>query len=346
MAGPSFCVALTGATGFVGRHVLPQLLAAGHRVRVLVHDPARLTTQDARIQPVTGDLFGDAALAQALSKGADAVVHLVGIIMEQPIKGQTFKRIHLQATQRLLAAAQAAGIKRWVHMSALGSRPDAVSDYHRTKWVAEEAVRASGMEWTIFRPSVIHGPDGEFVAMAKGFWCNRTPPFVPYFSAKPSIRDMMASIAAGPTVLGPIWPGNWPKKGDWKPYVSNAPAGRLQPVWVEDVATCFARALALRRTIGETYPLGGPEIYSWPQFFMACRRYLPGARPKPVVPIPVWSAKLLTRMVPAFLLPFNRDQVIMSQEDSICQISKAQDDFEIELASFEATFAEYAGQIS
>ena len=309
MAKSSLCVALTGATGFVGRHVLPRLLMAGHRVRVLARDPGRLSTTDARVHCVKGDLFDVVAVSE-LVRGADAVVHVVGIIMENPRRGQTFERVHVSATRNLIDAAQAAGVRRWVHMSALGSRPDAVSRYHHTKWEGEQLVRGSGLEYTIFRPSIIHGPDGEFMQMVKGFCCNAFPPFMPYFGAG---------------VLG------------------QGGAGRLQPVWVEDVAQCFSAALTNPHAVGETYPLGGPDIYNWSQLYTTCQKHLPCAKPrrKPLA-VPVWYASLLAGK-PG--VPFNRDQVIMSQEDSVCQTGKAQEHFSLEFAAFEPTFARYADQI-
>lgn len=93
-------------------------------------------------------------------KGADAIVHLVGIIAEWGT--QTFDQVHVELTRNLVAAASIAGIGRWVHMSALGTRPDARARYHQTKWQAEELVRAGLPSWTIFRPSIIYGAEDEF----------------------------------------------------------------------------------------------------------------------------------------------------------------------------------------
>src|SRR4030095_206610 len=79
-----------------------------------------------------------------------------------------FDALHTRATQNMLAVARAAEVKRFLHMSALGTRPDAQSRYHRTKWAAEQAVRISGLDWTIFRPSVIFGRGDELVSMLAG----------------------------------------------------------------------------------------------------------------------------------------------------------------------------------
>ena len=101
----------------------------------------------------------------ACVEGCAAVIHLVGIIREHPARDVTFERLHIQATVNMLDVARRAGAKRYLQMSALGTRPDARSRYHATKWQAEEAVRASGLDWTIFRPSIIFGPGDEFVSM-------------------------------------------------------------------------------------------------------------------------------------------------------------------------------------
>ncbi len=303
------CVALTGGSGFVGRHVLARLLVSGIRIRALVRDPQRLSVCDAKVHAVRGDLFDRSALEE-LVDGADAVVHLVGVIMEIPRKGQTFDRVHRVGTENLVAAAKKTRVKRWVHMSALGTRPNAVSRYHLTKWAGEQAVRDSGIDYTIFRPSLIHGPDGEFMQMVKGFCTNVFPPFMPYFGA------------------GLLGQGG---------------AGKLQPVWVEDVARCFVESLTNPRTVNETYPMGGPDRYTWPGLYTTCHKYIPGAvagrKPRA---IPAWYAKLIAKMPFA---PFNADQVVMSQEDTICPIEKVQDHFRFELAAFEPTLAGYADKI-
>jgi len=152
-------VLVSGGSGFVGREVVRQLVAAGHRVRVLSRGFRRL---DPAVRSVRGSVLDPGCLPEACA-GCDAVVHLVGIISE--IGGQTFERVHVDGTRNILAAARAAGVPRFIHMSALGTRPDAVARYHRTKWAAEESVRASGLDWTLFRPSLVFGPGDHFVGL-------------------------------------------------------------------------------------------------------------------------------------------------------------------------------------
>ncbi len=158
-------VFVTGATGFVGRAVIQALRAEGCSVRCLVR---RGSERDLRglgaIERVEGDVLARQTLDDGMA-GCDAVVHLVGIIREQPAVGATFERVHVQGTVNVLEAAVATGVRRYLHMSALGTRLEARSRYHRTKWLAEEAVRGCALPWTIFRPSIIFGRGDEFVTM-------------------------------------------------------------------------------------------------------------------------------------------------------------------------------------
>lgn len=114
---------------------------------------------------VTGDILDEDALARAAA-GCGATAHLVGIIQER--RGASFETIHVTGTERVIAATRAAGASRFLYLSSLGAEPDSRTRYHQTKWAAENAVRASGLDWTILRPSVIIGPRGEFTDMLLG----------------------------------------------------------------------------------------------------------------------------------------------------------------------------------
>jgi NADH dehydrogenase len=109
-----------------------------------------------------GDCLDRNALPQAAA-GCDAVIHLVGIIREFPGRGVTFERIHVQATQNVVDAARSAGARRYLHMSALGARPEPADPYHVTNYRADEYVINSGLAYTIFRPSVIYGPGDQSI---------------------------------------------------------------------------------------------------------------------------------------------------------------------------------------
>lgn len=156
---------MTGATGFVGHAVIQALRAHGYAVRCLVRRGSELDLRGLEaIERVEGDVMSPDALERDMS-GCDTVVHLVGIIREERATVSTFERVHTQGTINVLEAAAATGVRRYVHMSALGARPGARSRYHQSKWAAEEAVRACPIPWTIFRPSIIYGRGDQFVTM-------------------------------------------------------------------------------------------------------------------------------------------------------------------------------------
>jgi NADH dehydrogenase len=161
-------VFVTGATGFVGRAVIHALRSEGYMVRCLVRRGSERDLQGfGAIERVEGDVTALDTLEPAMS-GCDTAIHLVGIIREHPTRRVTFERVHVDGTVNVLTAAARVGVRRFMHMSALGTRPGARSRYHQTKWAAEEAVRESPIPWTIFRPSIIYGRGDEFVSMLAG----------------------------------------------------------------------------------------------------------------------------------------------------------------------------------
>jgi uncharacterized protein YbjT (DUF2867 family) len=153
---------LTGGTGFVGRYV--QRALAGRKLRLLVRDRAQyahLATPDVEI--VEGDVTDRESLRGALD-GCSVVIHLVAIIEER--RGLTFDRVIRGGTENVVAEAQQiGGIRRFLQMSAIGATNNPHFPYFQAKWAAEEAVRASGIPWTIFRPSVIFGPGDGFITV-------------------------------------------------------------------------------------------------------------------------------------------------------------------------------------
>lgn len=316
-------VMLTGATGFVGRSVVRELLKRGLTPVCLVRSPDKLLKQHPQVDPerlvtVLGSLSDRGALHQA-AKQSQAAVHLVGIIIARRLKGQTFARIHTRGTRNVVDAVQRARIKRFIHISSLGSRPDAVSAYHKTKWAAEEYVSKSGLEWTIFRPSLIHGVDGEFMRLMKRFMCGFTPPVIPYFGSGQA---------------------------------------KVQPVSVKDVAYCCVESVVRDATIGKVFPLGGPKAYSWLGLYNTCRALMPHAkRWKPLVSLPVTGAKLMAALsappmalaelaVPSIgMFRFDTGQVQMSQEDNVCDHTLAELAFDTKMRSFEDELRSYADQI-
>jgi uncharacterized protein YbjT (DUF2867 family) len=154
-------VFLTGATGFVGKHMLERLLAEGHAVRALVREPQKASSSGlGKAELVAGDVVDGTGLTEAM-QGCDAVIHLVGIIVEKGTN--TFERVHHLGTRNVVQAAKRTGIKRFIQMSALGVRADGGAAYQTTKWKGEEEVRHSGIPFCILRPSLIFGEGDGFV---------------------------------------------------------------------------------------------------------------------------------------------------------------------------------------
>lgn len=304
-------VFVTGGSGFVGQAAVRELLAKNRSVRALVHSRSIEIAAD-ELELVKGQLLDADALDKGML-GCDAVVHLVGIIMEKPGKGVTFERMHVEATRHVVEAAERNSVRRYVHMSALGSRPDARSRYHQTKFAAEEIVRSSSLDWTIFRPSLIHGPGGDFMKMEAGWARKSAPPFafMPYFGGG---------------------------------IVGNRGAGRLQPIAVEDVARAFVESLDTARSVRQVYEMGGEQRLNWPEMHQLAAQAIVGHR-RWVLPIPAWYAKALTRIAPARLLPFNYDQVVMSEEDNVCDLAAFERDFGWRPEGFASAVAKYAAQL-
>jgi len=154
-------VCIIGGSGFVGRSVMRQALAAGHQVRVACRHPEK-----ARHLLVAGiadlckvDICDSKGLNDAVA-GMDCVINLVGLLFE---RGRyTFDAAHLHGTRNVIKACEQAGVSRYIHMSALGSSAQSDSEYGRSKHAAETAVRDSTLDWTIMRPSVIFGADDDF----------------------------------------------------------------------------------------------------------------------------------------------------------------------------------------
>src|ERR1039457_4632552 len=159
-------VFITGGSGFIGRHLVSCLKNSGHQIRMLVHK--RICSSANGIEQVEGDINRFDTFATHLN-GCDATINLVGIIREFSGRGITFDRLHAEATRNIVQATKEAGITRFIQMSALGARSNAPSDYHRSKFKAEETVRDSGLGWTIFQPSVVFGPEDAFINQLAGY---------------------------------------------------------------------------------------------------------------------------------------------------------------------------------
>ena len=165
---------VTGATGFVGRHVVPCLMESGHAVRILARGPVRQHLLPEGVEVSYASLTDQDGLEAALS-GVDAVVHLVAIIRERG--AATFDTVNHLGTARLAKAALSAGVSRFVLMGAIGAVDDPRFLYLQSKWRGEQALIQSGVPYTILRGSIIFGEGDEFINTLGGLV--RVFPLVP-----------------------------------------------------------------------------------------------------------------------------------------------------------------------
>jgi NADH dehydrogenase len=321
-------VAVTGATGFVGGHVVRALLDRGYTVRALSHskrDIADLRDRDREaVTVVVGDVNDSDALNQLL-RGCDAAIHLVGIIREA--KGKRFEALHVEATRSMVNVCKRAGVTRYLHMSALGVSDEARTEYQKTKFKAEAIVRASDLDWTIFRPSLIHGPGGEFTQMMAQWSRGEIAPWIgmPYFR-RPETEQSVP--LGGVTYVDP----------------------EVQPIVVTDVANYFADALERPQTIGEIFNLVGRERLTWPAMLEYVHDHVPHAK-KGVHPL--WApADIATLQAKAAqfvglgnLLPFDEGMATMGAQDSTSSLEKAEAFFDRQPHPFRESFSVYAGKL-
>jgi uncharacterized protein YbjT (DUF2867 family) len=258
----------TGASGFVGSHVIPELLGGGHRVVALVRSPKAGETvlrrlpaaQAADVELRTGDVLLPESLPAALA-GVDAVVHLVAIPRDWN-GGKDLLRVNLGGTQNLLAAMHATGVRRLVHLGALGVADREELHYAKSKARAEQAVRDSGLDWTILKPSLQFGPrDGFF--------------------------NIVADLVRIPAPLVPV-------PGDGK--------SRFQPIHAGDVALCVRLSLERPETIGQAPEIGGPRTWTYREITEEVARAV-GKR-RIIVPMPVPLIRLVAGAMEALRLRF------------------------------------------
>jgi uncharacterized protein YbjT (DUF2867 family) len=281
---------VTGGSGFVGGHVVRELRARDLPVRCLVRDAGKASKLTAwKAELVEGDMTDPASLRRGVA-GCEAVVHLVAI---RQGREESFRRIMVDGTRHLLAAAREAGVRRFVHMSALGTS-EATKDlvpYYRAKWDTEQLVQADGIPYVIFRPSFIFGPDGGIL-----------PTFI--------------KLAR----LTPVTP------------IIGSGRQRIQPIWADDVAAYFADTVTREDVEGGLFELGGPDAVSWNEFWERLKRALGLRRPSIHVPVGLMRMNaLVTERLPGNI-PLTRDLLTMLEHgDNVVSTDAAVRAFELAL---------------
>jgi NADH dehydrogenase len=179
--------------------------------------------------------------------GIDAVVHLVGIIREYPDLGITFDNLHTSATFFMVDAARRSGVRRFIHMSALGSRENAASAYHRTKYEAEEFVRGAPLQWTIFRPSVIFDRGSEFIGMLVDLVKNKVIPMIGGGKGRlqpvalSNVCRCMAGALAMPETIGQTYELGGPEQLTFRQMIEAVSSALDSPIKTIDVPLWMVR---------------------------------------------------------------------------------------------------------
>jgi uncharacterized protein YbjT (DUF2867 family) len=214
-------ILITGASGYLGSHIVKRLVEAGKPVRALVRNRAWAEAEGRlagmKMDWVEGDVTKPETLPAAVA-GATAIIHTVAVAIEKG--GRRYEDINYQGTVHIVDAAKAAGVRRFINISQLGADSKLPYRFLASKGKAQEYVAASGLDWTAFRPSVMWGPEDEF---ANSF-----------------------------ARLVPLTPLIFPIIGDGQ--------AKFQPVWVEDVAAAVVKSLDDASTLGQEFELGGPEV--------------------------------------------------------------------------------------
>jgi len=286
-------VLVAGGTGYVGAEVVASLASAGHSLRVLVHTSGPALPEAA--EAVRGDVT-DAASLEAAAAGCDAVVNLVAILDGADA---AFEAINAGGPRNVVAAANAHGIRRIVHMSALGVSAEhaPLTRYWGSKYAGKQAVISSGLDWTVLEPSFVFGRGG---GALKAF--------------ESLIRMPLAPV---------IGDGRY----------------RHQPVWAGDVATAFVRALERPETAGQVIPLGGPQVFTFDELLDELARVTGRAPKRKLhVPVGLMKAQagLLQHFPPP--LKVTREQIVMLVAGTEGDLGPMRSDLRIEPASLHEAY--------
>ncbi|AAC06490.1 complex I NDUFA9 subunit family protein [Aquifex aeolicus] len=276
-------VFITGATGFVGRHIVRELLNRGYEVHAGVRNLSKLERLFGnQVKGYIVNFDEKDSIREALGKvNPDFVIHLIGILYEEKKKGITFERVHYGHTKNLVEVSKGFNVKKFLFMSALGTHDEAPSRYHQTKRWAEREVINSGLNYTIFRPSIILGPEQKL-----------------FF-------DMYKITKYIPVVALPDF-GNY----------------QFQPVDVRDVACAYAEALKNPETDRKIYELCGTKVVTFKElladiFSYWDRKVLMIPMPKKLM---YFAGLIVEKIIEP--PPFSSDQIKMMWKPNVCGVLK------------------------
>jgi NADH dehydrogenase len=302
-------VTIFGGTGFVGSYLIDALLEQGHQPVVLVHATSRHKVQQpGRCILVEGDITDTVAVRTA-SADADAVIYNIGILRESPARGETYEALHYEGAKHAIDAARAAGVQRFILMSANGVKPDGTG-YQRSKYRAEQYLAGSGLDWTVFRPSVLFGDPRGRMEFATRLYREvvRSPLPAPLF------YDGMLPTAAG--------------------------MFRMSPVHVKDVAAVFVKSLQMPDTAGQIYPLCGPDALTWKDIVQTIAHAT--GTGKWALPAPVMLLRVIATALDRFaFFPITRDQLTMLMQGNTCDSEQTVERFGVAATPFNETSLSY-----
>lgn len=279
-------VGVIGGTGFIGSYLVDELLEFGMQPVVLVRpgSTSRLRHAD-ECEVVAGDL-DDVDAVMRLARSVDAMIYNVGILREFPAKGITFDRLQHEAPKHVIDAALQAGVSNFLLMSANGVKPGGTA-YQRSKYSADSYLAQSGMDYSIFRPSVVFGdPRGrmEFATQL--------------------CRDIINVPMPAPLFFNGVNP-------------VNAGKFELSPVHVKDVARAFVNQLASPLETNRVFHLGGPDVLTWKDILKTIADAV--GKDKLMLPVPVLGVKFTAALLDRFeSFPITRDQISMLMESNVC----------------------------
>src|SRR5579863_5109956 len=282
-------ILITGATGYIGRHLVTRLVAEGERPRCLVRDTKRAATilPADKVELVQGDTITPVSLAAAV-KGIDTIVHAAFITADhKQSAGNHYEETNVHGTRNIIQAAKEAGVRRIIEISGLGTRPDKPGTYMQGRYLAEKMLKESGLDWTIIQPSVLFGKDAPFI---KG------------------LADLIGSSPVVPLIGG----GKI----------------MFQPIYVEDVVTIIIDVLEEpERTKNKTYTIGGPAYFSFTQVIDALLHTMHKTRIK--APAPTSLVSLGAAVMEAVLPkpPLTKAALTLFTFDNTTDLNSVERDF-------------------